>query len=168
VPRLITERIKKLRQEIAELSEKNRKYSLDPKYLTSPYAGKTVLDGEIVCLDKRGKPQFNDLLFHRGEPCFFVFDLLMNDGKDLRTERLTDRKHELRRLLSKVPVSRMRYVEHVEQHGTALFERVCRMDLEGIVAKHSFGTYVADGEKTTWFKIKKSQIQSDGRARGII
>jgi hypothetical protein len=32
MPQLITERIKKLRQEIAELSEKNRKYSLDPKY----------------------------------------------------------------------------------------------------------------------------------------
>jgi hypothetical protein len=32
VPQLITERIKKLRREIAELSEKNRKYSLDPKY----------------------------------------------------------------------------------------------------------------------------------------
>ena len=26
------------------------------KALPSPYAGKTVLDGEIVCLDKRGKP----------------------------------------------------------------------------------------------------------------
>jgi ATP-dependent DNA ligase len=69
--------------------------------------------GEIVCLDKRGRPQFNDLLFHRGEPCFFAFDLLMSDGKDLRSERLTDRKHELRRLLSNVPTSRMRYVEHI-------------------------------------------------------
>jgi hypothetical protein len=64
-----------------------------------------VLDGEIVCLDKRGRPQFNDLLFHRGEPCFFAFDLLMSDGKDLRTERLTDRRHELRRLLSRAPIS---------------------------------------------------------------
>ena len=72
------------------------------KALTAPGDGKTVLDGEIVCLDKRGRPQFNDLLFHRGEPCFFAFDLLMSDGRDLRTERLTDRKHELRRLLSKV------------------------------------------------------------------
>ena len=62
--------------------------------MTSPYDGKTVLDGEIVCLDTRGKPQFNDLLFHRGEPCFFAFDLLMSDGKDLRTERLTDRKQD--------------------------------------------------------------------------
>jgi ATP-dependent DNA ligase len=74
--------------------------------MTAPYAGRTVLDGEIVCLDKRGRPQFNDLLFHQGEPCFFAFDLLMSDGKDLRHERLTDRKHELRRLLSRVPVSR--------------------------------------------------------------
>jgi ATP-dependent DNA ligase len=33
--------------------------------MTAPGGGKTVLDGEIVCLDKRGRPQFNDLLFHR-------------------------------------------------------------------------------------------------------
>src|ERR1041385_6638336 len=77
--------------------------------------GKTVLDGEIVCLDKRGKPQFRDLLFHRGEPCFFAFDLLMTDGKDIRSERLTDRKHELRRLLTGLPTSRLRYADHVEQ-----------------------------------------------------
>ena len=136
------------------------------KAVTAPGAGKTVLDGEIVCLDKRGRPQFNDLLFHRGEPCFFAFDLLMSDGRDLRTERLTDRKHELRRLLSKGPASRMRYVEHVERDGTALFERVCEMDLEGIVAKHSFGNYVTERERTTWVKIKnRGYSQSVGREK---
>jgi bifunctional non-homologous end joining protein LigD len=125
-----------------------------------PHAGKTVLDGEIVCLDRRGRPQFRDLLFHRGEPCFFAFDLLMTDGKDLRTEKLTDRKQELRRLL-KVTESRMRYVDHVEQHGTALFRRVCEMDLEGIVAKHSLAPYTTD---TTWFKIKnRNYSQMEGR-----
>ena len=36
------------------------------KQLKSPYAGKTVLDGEIVCLDKRGKPQLRDLLVSSG------------------------------------------------------------------------------------------------------
>jgi hypothetical protein len=55
------------------------------------HAGKIVLDGEIVCVDEQGRPQFHDLLFHRGAPCFFAFDLLMADGKDLRSERLTDR-----------------------------------------------------------------------------
>jgi ATP-dependent DNA ligase len=90
----------------------------------------------------------------------------MSEGRDLRTERLTDRKHELRRLLSKVAASRMRYVEHVEQYGTALFERVCEVDLEGIVAKHSFGNYIIERERTTWFKIKnRGYSQSVGREK---
>jgi hypothetical protein len=38
---------------------------------------KAVLDGEIVCVDESGKPQFRDLLFHRGTPRFFAFDLLL-------------------------------------------------------------------------------------------
>jgi bifunctional non-homologous end joining protein LigD len=67
-----------------------------------PDPGKTVLDGEIVCLDESGKPQFYDLLFHRQAPSFFVFDLLISGGKDWRREQLMDRKQELRRLLSLV------------------------------------------------------------------
>ncbi len=47
------------------------------KGLTLPLAGKTVFGGEIVCLHKRGRPQFRDLLVHRGEPCFFATDLLI-------------------------------------------------------------------------------------------
>jgi hypothetical protein len=86
----------------------------------------------------------------------------MADGKDIRTERLTDRKHELRRLMSKLPDSRMRYVEHVEHFGTSLFERVCKMDLEGIVAKHSHGNYVSERERTTWFKIKNRNYSQMG------
>jgi bifunctional non-homologous end joining protein LigD len=60
-----------------------------------------VIDGEICSLGRRGKLQFKNLLFRRGNPpCFFAFDLLNHDGKDLRTERLMDRKQELRRLLA--------------------------------------------------------------------
>jgi len=29
-----------------------------------------VLDGEIGCLDRKGRPRFNDLSFRRGDPCF--------------------------------------------------------------------------------------------------
>jgi ATP dependent DNA ligase domain len=186
VQRPITERIKKLRQEIAELTEKNRKYSLGPKYGSAaadnerrfqrlieirPFASPSPCPlirfrqwysspcCETVCLDKRGRPQFRDLLFHRGGR-FYAFDLLMYDGKDIRSERLTDRKHELRRLLSGLPTSRLRYADHVERNGTALFQRVCEMDLEGIVAKHSL-PYTTD---TTWFKIKnRNYSQMQGR-----
>ena len=126
--------------------------------------GRAVIDGEICSLDRRGKPQFKNLLFHHGNPpCFFAFDLLTCDGKDSRTHRLLDRKQELRRLLAKTsPPFRLRYAEHVEDSGTALFRRVCKMDLEGIVAKHSFGTYVTEQERTIWFKIRNrhySQMQ---------
>src|SRR5947208_1907060 len=85
----------------------------------------------------------------------------MSDGNDLRSEKLTDRKHELLRLLTKAPASRMLYADHVERHGVALFQHVCEMDLEGIVAKHSFGPY---SEETTWFKIKnRDYSQMAGR-----
>src|SRR5205823_2429013 len=63
---------------------------------------RVVIDGEICSLDRRGRPQFKNLLFRRkNPPCFFAFDLLTCDGKDLRTERLLDRKQELRRLLAR-------------------------------------------------------------------
>src|SRR5438270_9464765 len=39
-----------------------------------------VLDGEIVCLDAEGRPQFYDLLYSRGAPRFAAFDLLWLDG----------------------------------------------------------------------------------------
>jgi bifunctional non-homologous end joining protein LigD len=66
-----------------------------------------VLDGEIVCLDSEGKPQFRDLLFRRAEPMFYAFDILWDEhafsddeeemrrfrnGGDLRYLPLIDRK----------------------------------------------------------------------------
>jgi ATP-dependent DNA ligase len=135
-----------------------------PPAFAFPGHGKTVLDGEIVCLDKKGRPQFRDLLFHRGEPCLFAFDLLMSDGKDLRSEKLTDRKHELKRLISRLPASPLRYADHVERYGNVLFQLVCERDLEGIVAKHAFGVYVTEPERTTWFKIRnRDYSQMQGR-----
>jgi len=126
------------------------------------------IDGEICSLDKRGRPQFKNLMFRRGNPpCFFAFDLLTCDGKDLRTERLLDRKQELRRLLARSPVlSRLKYTDHVDGSGTPLFQRVCELDLEGIVAKHKFGNYVTERETSTWFKIlNREYSQKNGREK---
>src|SRR5437763_3081890 len=93
-----------------------------------------VIDGEIVCLDTDGKPQFYELMLRRGKPCFVAFDLLTSNGKDLRHERLLDRKHELRQIIGGAPS--IIYADHVQECGTALFEKACELDLEGIVAKH--------------------------------
>jgi len=127
--------------------------------------GKTVIDGEIVCVDRHGRPQFKDLLFRRSTPCFFAYDLLMLKGTGCRAERLIDRKQELRRLLDRVPASSpMKYVDHVDGSGTALFQRVCELDLEGIVAKHRLGPYVTELETSTWVKIlNRTYSQKQGR-----
>jgi len=118
-----------------------------------------------VCVDSKGRPQFRDLLFHRGDPGFFTFDLLVCDSKDWRRERLTGRKQELRRLLRRLrDDSRLKYADHLEDFGTILFQRICELDLEGIVAKRKSGAYVSDRENSTWLKIRnRSYSQIAGR-----
>jgi len=48
----------------------------------------------------------------------------------------------------------------------ALFQRVCELDLEGIVAKQKSAAYVTEREHSTWFKIlNRGYSQKDGRGK---
>lgn len=125
-----------------------------------------VIDGEICSLDKKGRPQFKDLLFHRRNyPCFLAFDLLMWNGKDYRRESLLDRKQELRRMLNGCN-ARIQYVDRVDGAGIPLFNQICERDLEGMVAKQKHAPYVADREQSTWFKIlNREYSQKEGREK---
>jgi len=103
---------------------------------------------EIVCLDKKGKPQFHDLLFHRGDPCSFAFDLLA-----------------LRRLLGRMPMdSRLRYVGRVYRNGTALFQRVCKLDLEGIVQEPEVRPLRQRARRQQMFQDSEARIFANGWA----
>ena len=110
-----------------------------------------VMDGEIVCLNDEGKPEFRDLLFRRGEARFVAFDLLWCDGQDLRYAHLTERKHKLRSILP-ADSDRIMYCDHVERDGESLFRLACENDLEGVVAKRKFDPYLPD--KASWLKIR--------------
>jgi len=77
----------------------------------------------------------------------------MRDGKDCRRESLLDRKQELRRLLTGSE-ARIQYVDYVDGTGFPLFEQICKLDSEGIVAKQKYAPYVTDTEASTWFKIR--------------
>lgn len=79
-----------------------------------------VLDGEIVCLNDDGKPEFRDLLHRKGEPRFVAFDLLWCDGQDLRYSPLTERKQKLRTILP-TRSERVLYCDHVEGEEKASF-----------------------------------------------
>jgi len=105
-----------------------------------------------------------ELLYRRAEPVLIAFDILWRGQEDLQFLPLVDRKQELRRVLAKSRSSRLVYADHVIGNGTALFERVCGLDLEGIVAKHRNGHYTSDPEVSTWFKIRnRSYSQWAGR-----
>ena len=47
-----------------------------------------ILDGEIVSLDERGYPQFEDLMFRRGELFFVVFE---RSGSTVKTSAICKR-----------------------------------------------------------------------------
>jgi len=125
-----------------------------------------ILDGEICCLDDSGRSQFYPLLFKRRESVcyFYAFDLLSLDGEDLRELPLIGRKSKLGKLIGRRK-SRLLYLDHIEGQGSALFERICDMDLEGIVAKRKTSKYIVTEKPSAhWVKIKNpSYSQAEGR-----
>lgn len=83
-------------------------------------------------MDESGRSVLSDLLFRRGDPRFYAFDVLYCDRKDLRLDGLLDEKRKLRSIISKR--ERLLFCDHIEKRGEDLFEHACRLDLEGIVA----------------------------------
>src|SRR4029453_15469530 len=83
-------------------------------------ADSAVLDGEIVCVDDDGRPNFHKLLFRRDWPYFFAFDALSINGEDLHGLLLLERKRRLRAAMPRVE-SRLQYVDYVKARGRELF-----------------------------------------------
>ena len=120
-----------------------------------------ILDGEAVALNPQGAPDFSALQAAlsegRGEALvFFVFDLLFEDGEDLRSLPLVDRKSRLKEMLdsqSRETTSHIRYLEHLETSGAEILESACRISLEGIVSKQLDAPY-RSGRTGSWMKSK--------------
>ncbi|HET6777708.1 MAG TPA: hypothetical protein VFH26_02350 [Gemmatimonadales bacterium] len=119
-----------------------------------------ILDGEVVALNRQGKPVFRDLLRGQGFLAFAAFDLLWIDRVDMRQQPLAERKRALNELLL-VDTAPLYKILTLEEHGRALFSAIKKMDLEGIVAKRKSDPY-APG--TEWYKIKNAgYTQGEGR-----
>jgi hypothetical protein len=84
-----------------------------------------------------------------------------------RRDSLVERKAALRQMIHRLPTdSRLRFADHVEHSGVKLFDRVCKLDLEGIVAKFKFGPYGGDDALSTWYKIRnRNYSQMVGREK---
>jgi bifunctional non-homologous end joining protein LigD len=124
-------------------------------------ANRTILDGELVCLDADGRSNFYKLLFRRDWPFYFAFDVLSVEGEDVQDRPLLERKRILRRLMPPID-SRLLYVDHLKARGCDLFRAACDRDLEGIVAKWGCGSYQRDGVNTSWIN-QESTLLTGGR-----
>ena len=100
----------------------------------------------------------------RKPPRYFAFDCLALNGEDLRQLPLVDRKRRWRRILpARSP--HVLYVDHTRGAGIELFELICQLDLEGIVAKRANSPYEDNLRSPHWIKIKNpAYSQKEGLA----
>jgi ATP-dependent DNA ligase len=89
---------------------------------------------------------------HEREAFLYAFDLLELDGEDWRPRPLEERKARLEKLITKAPDG-LRYSEHIEGDGAAIFAHACKLGLEGIVSKHREHPYRSRPSRA-WLKIK--------------
>ena len=118
----------------------------------------TLLDGEVVVCDSRGRPSYDLLAGRLGPkaakrgrgPIFVAFDLLYQDGRPLLDRPLAERRG---RLAAAGLGGRMLAVpEHLEDDGEPFLEVVAEYGLEGIVAKRRNGPYIPGTRTAEWLK----------------
>jgi len=124
-----------------------------------------ILDGEVVALDQEGRASFSLMQQRTGfrpggrrgpvntdvPVLYYAFDLLYLDGYDWRRMPLVERKEKLETLIS--PDDVVRFSDHYEKQGKALFEIAREKNLEGILAKKSASFY-EERRSREWLKIK--------------
>ena len=113
-----------------------------------------IIDTECCCDGDNGITDFERLMArgHDASAYAYAFDLLAFDGDDMRRRPLGDRKAALAKLLRRAKPG-IRYSEHLEGDGTAIFGEACRMGLEGIVSKRLNSPY-RSGKAKSWLKVK--------------
>jgi DNA ligase D-like protein (predicted ligase) len=126
-----------------------------------------IIDGEIVAfegnrtsfarLQKRiGIKDPEEARRSRVAVFYYVFDLVHLDGYEVTRVPLRWRKGLLRQALRFQ--KRLRYLNHRDTEGEAMYQEVCREGLEGVIAKRADSEYV-HGRSRDWLKFKCSNEQ---------
>lgn len=122
----------------------------------------TVIDGEVVALDADGKPSFNMLQNYgsAGAPLhFFVFDLLVLNGKDVMGVPLVKRRELLEKRVLPRLSEPVRYSPELKASLKELIQSVKAQGLEGLVAKRRDSKYEPGLRSGAWQKMRINQGQ---------
>ncbi|MBL7719132.1 MAG: DNA ligase D [Flavipsychrobacter sp.] len=121
-----------------------------------------VLDGEIVVVNDKGRPDFQLLQHYEpgssAEIIYYVFDCLYLEGNTLEDKTLLERKQLLKDLLPPGNAV-IRYCEHVAEKGEEFFALVKKNGLEGMIAKKAPSRYREGNRSADWLKIKTVQTE---------
>jgi ATP-dependent DNA ligase len=131
----------------------------------------TILDGEVVVL-RQGKPDFR-LLLSRNQAraplkihtrartfpaTYVVFDLLYDRFESLLELPLITRRERLEKLIRGCDHPRCVFSQAVIGPGKAFFAEVCRLGLEGMMAKVLASRYRPGRRTHAWIKIKPKPL----------
>lgn len=114
--------------------------------------GNIMFDGELLCFDTNGKPDFAAVLRKNSNATFIAFDVLY-DGLDLRHRQYETRFGHLLAVAEDWPLEVLQPTIG-GRDGVALWAQIERYDLEGLVAKRSHAPYRAGRSGGDWVKLK--------------
>jgi bifunctional non-homologous end joining protein LigD len=124
-------------------------------------APETVLDGEIVALDKNGRPSFNVLQNFRVTTTpihYYVFDLLVYRGRSLLKLPIEKRRELLKTVIRSCPDT-IRFSEDIPGTANQIIRAAKKLRVEGIIAKQKGSAYEADKRSGAWVKYRINQGQ---------
>ena len=103
----------------------------------------TVLDGEVVALDEKGRPSFGMLQNHdpRMPLHFFIFDLMILRGRDVMAEPLVKRRALIEKHVLPTLADPIRYSPMLEASLPNLIRSAKEQGLEGLVARRRDSKY---------------------------
>lgn len=133
-----------------------KRYQRTADALAALKLGDVTLDGELVATDNNGRASFS-LMQAAAEDAsiplvYHVFDLLNENGVDLRRLPLAERKARLARLIGDGS-DLIRYSDHIIGDGDKVSASACSMKLEGVISKRADAKYVS-GRSPMWIKSK--------------
>ena len=122
----------------------------------------TLVDGEIVALDERGRVSFNLLQHHRSKAqalVFYAFDVLIYRGRSVLTVPLYFRREVLRRIFEDSKAAPIGLSENIEAAPTDLIRVAKEFGFEGIVAKRRASLYEPGKRTGAWVKYRVNRGQ---------
>jgi bifunctional non-homologous end joining protein LigD len=133
-----------------------KKFPVIAKALSTVKLRSTILDGEVVAVDKNGVPRFQFLQRYQKQPTaptlYYVFDVLWYDGEDLTGRPIMDRRRVLEQIIK--PAAGVQLGTYLEAEGRALFGLIKQKGMEGIIAKRKASIYRPGARTSDWLKIK--------------